>query len=71
MGFPGSPCSPSMQAFCFHYLRVVLNSKPAVGMTSSTQKVGATKWDLIAWGLRYKVVNLNNKTFLEATYGTV
>lgn len=67
----GSPCSTTnSQTFCFHYLKVLLNSKPAVGMTSSNQEVSPAKWDLIARGLRYKLMNLNNKTLLEATYGT-
>lgn len=59
------------QTFCFRYLKVPLNSKPAVGMTSSNRKVSAAKWDLIARGLRYKLMNLNNKTLWGATYGAV
>lgn len=59
------------RTFCFHYLKVLLNSKPAVGMTSSNEKVLTAKWDLIAWGLRYKLMDLNNKSLLEATYGMI
>lgn len=40
-------------------------------MTSSNQEVSAAKWDLIAQGLRYKLMNLNNKTLWGATYGAV
>lgn len=59
------------QTFCFHFLKVLLNPKPAVGMTGSNQKVGAAKWDLIARGLRYKLMNLNNETLWGATYGAL
>lgn len=73
-GFPaGALPGPTVnsQAFWVHYLKVLLNAKPAVGMAGSNQKVSAAKWDLIARGLRYQLMNLNNKTSWGATYGAL
>lgn len=71
--FPAkAPVYPTLnaQTVWFHSLKALLDSKPAVGM-SSNQKVSAAKWDLIAQGLRYQLLNLKNKTLWGATYGAV